>query len=398
MKIIYFPYLTMGSTDELKFGDVTVWNFTRKGSEYIPDAVKRAKVKALLGMNKRHNEEIENIGILAINGESIFDSSFDISTSPADPSAEATETRLLLFLAGMWRHGTVGRGQNSGSHYLTSENFQFVIQNFSFENEDTAEVGGFIVRSVVGGYKISETTYSAPVFVLDPSTIFWDDVLIDYLLQTKQQNIKLYQRILRAADAMFESWFNDPTVSHNSRILAQARAFEILLELPESAPRKEFKSKIKKLCVEINDPDPIVQYLSDRGTRPKETETESIKVKWADRFYALRNKIIHGDSLEPDDYQFESKHPHFLIGMLFFLLSMKKLLNTEFTTRIFHDHILWNAGSESDDSYAGFVYESGVFERSHALHRHALHRHALHRQVHQQHYDDIENELNAQNS
>jgi len=51
MQIAYFPYLNLSGIEEISFGDIKIWNFDRKASEYIPDEALRTKVKALLDSN-----------------------------------------------------------------------------------------------------------------------------------------------------------------------------------------------------------------------------------------------------------------------------------------------------------------------------------------------------------
>ena len=74
--------------------------------------------------------------------------------------------------------------------------------------------------------------------------------------------------------------------------------------------------------------------------RDKISETKSIKVKWADRFYILRNHIIHGDVVLDPEFLFEHQR-HIDIATMFFVLLTKKLFNERLGDTIFYDRIIW---------------------------------------------------------
>ena len=110
----------------------------------------------------------------------------------------------------------------------------------------------------------------------------------------KRKKRKLYRLILRASEALMNAYTNSEDVSFESRILELSRAFEILFKLPEKQQRKVFKSSIKKYCEPAGER--IRRYLSERPGNIKVPERGSRQVMWADRFYTLRNHIIHGES------------------------------------------------------------------------------------------------------
>ena len=111
----------------------------------------------------------------------------------------------------------------------------------------TAFSSGMIVQISDGGYEIGEITYEMPPYVLK-SNYKMDTELFSVLRVLKRKKIKTYRKILRATEAFMGSYFNSPEFSYESRILQQARSFEILFDLPEAGQRKEFKEKIKRYC------------------------------------------------------------------------------------------------------------------------------------------------------
>src|SRR5260221_13006967 len=89
----------------------------------------------------------------------------------------------------------------------------------------------------------------------------------------------LYDRVLRTTDLLFESYYNNPNVSLNARILLQVSALEVLLDLPTERPRMHLKAEIEAMTVLPTDP--VVTYPIEIRPGNTQTETKSIKVKWA---------------------------------------------------------------------------------------------------------------------
>jgi hypothetical protein len=75
----------------------------------------------------------------------------------------------------------------------------------------------------------------------------------------------------------------------------------------------------------------------------------------ADRFYVLRNHIIHGEKLKDRDFVFLGQY-HYHLGLWFFLVSVKKMINESFGDKIFYDTIKYKEGC--------FVYENGNIIRA----------------------------------
>ncbi len=350
MQLAYFPYLMLRDVEEIIHGNVKVWNFKKKATEYIPDETLRNKIKALLAINKYGNRVVEDMGILSI-GDTDFRQATDADL------AIAREIKLILFLSWIAQNNVRLQGANAGHYIATSENFEFAYQNFQLESDTMGESAGYIVTTQTWGYKISETSFNTPSHVLRPLSISFDEDLRASLMRLEAIDRALYDRILRATDLLFESYYNNPNVSLNARILLQVGAFEVLLDLPTEGQRKRKRYKLKEV-IEAKTAlptDPIVTYTFERigGTQ---TETKSIKVKWADRFYTLRNHIIHGDEVTVPEFLFEHQR-HTDIAPMFFVLLTKMLLNDRLGKTIFYDKIIWHSFMDRDEvEQEGFVY------------------------------------------
>jgi hypothetical protein len=360
MQILYFPYLMLGNLDEITYGNVKVWNFRKKADEYIQDEALRQKIKTLLATNKYEGQPIQDMGILSI-GE------IDFRHATEEEIDTANEIKLMLFLTCLARNNVRAQGANAGHYIATSENFLFVVQNFLLESDYISESAGYIVHKTVGGYKMNERSFITPAHVLKPFVFGFNSDLSETLLKLKSEDSNLYARILRATDLFFQSYFNNTDVSLNARILLQVGALAVLLDLPnDGQQRRRLKEAVEKLTSLPNDP--IETFQFEKGNTLK-SETKSIKVKWADRFYTLRSHIIHGNEIPSTEFLFASQR-HIDIATMFFVLLIEKLLNERFGEKIFYDKIMWNTFKDEDwVDQAGFVFHDGSLEKYYSTHK-----------------------------
>jgi len=359
MQITYFPYLPLKENECVDFGDgLIIWHFYSLAEKYIPDQDMRVLTKKLMDANVQgeSQEKVKGIAVASI-------SNTDFRTFNDSEERQIQEAKLMLFISKVAKTNTTILGSGADGWSLsTSENFEPVYQNFQIGNDHIAERAGYIINVGIGGYKINEKKFHKPSHVsISPYGLSLDKELLNQLLRLRKRNGKrLFRRILRATELLFQAYYNNTNVSRNARILLIAAAFETILDLEKPA-RKHFKDYVEKYCdlpVEAkyrhyyNVRDRDRDRDRDRARRDKD---RSIKVLWADSFFNLRNQIIHGDVVQESLYQFKDGDRHLDISILFFGLLIKKLIN-ERSGRLkpFADHIEWK---QRDDGTTGFHYE-----------------------------------------
>ena len=240
--------------------------------------------------------------------------------------------------------------ENAGHYIATAENFTYVLQNFEVGNYHYALKTGFIVKKMIGGFDFTSKSVDTPMYVPEPMRFSLDNELFQQLSNLKDNNKRLYLRILSAADLFFEGYFNDPYLSINARTLLQCSAFETLLGLAdERAKRRAFKEKVTRYLVKPTD---YKGWHMSPRTNGLVKEINSLKVIWADKFYVLRNKITHGLDPKPEDFIFWRTSHHLDIAPMFFIAFIKEILNEQSnsSTPPFLDTFDWQRGK-------GFIYE-----------------------------------------
>jgi len=284
-------------------------------------------------------------------------SNVDFKELTADQHALINELRLVLFLGFLSGRNVVLNGVNAGHFVATSENFISVIQNFDVNNEYISEDSGLLVRKLDGGYKISEFKSIAPPYVSFPLSFYIDEILIRRLLKMRKRSKRTYDLILRSAETLFQAYYNDPFVSINARILLIASAFEILMQSPLNKARETFKALIASQCNLVGEKE--YNFKSPRNATKSEIEKGTVKVIWAEKFFLLRNRIIHGDKVPNTQYTFKNTQHHLMISTMFYVFLIKykiaKVIKTKIDT--FQQSIIWGTRKEGGESVRGFFYE-----------------------------------------
>ena len=310
----------MRGVDEIDFGFAKIWNFSRRSHRFIPDLTVRQHIDKILRTYQDQHGRVSDIGVVSLEGKSYFE-----RLTPGQFSM-IREAKLILFLSFVSKNNT-RTGINDGHQKGTSENFSEIYQNFVVGEEYTAESDGYLVPSVNWGLKLGDFTRLRPGHVPNPLGFSHEEQLLSSILKLRAHAPLIYYRVLNAVEVFFESYLNTISLSTNARILLQSSAFEILLQLGDRRQRKKFKEQVEAATTEAEDRKYRYAYEKSPG-HSKGLETRNIKGIWADRFYTLRNHIVHGNVPDPAEYQFsyygETKQRHTDLALLFFLLLVKR--------------------------------------------------------------------------
>lgn len=359
-QVLYIPYLNLASETEISIGPVRIWNFDLKKKEYIPDSQLRAYIEKLIWTNthpvtrKGNRPPLEGIGIISIGPT-------DFRQFSSKENAAITRARSALFLACLAKNAYARRNSNTGFSIYTSENFRAVTQNFVLDSPYIAETDGFVVQSTNMGLELGKVHFVKPSYVNIPRGVDYDSDLLGELTSKRQYPAHLLDRLFTATAILLESYYNNPYVHISARVLLQAAALEMLLQ---SDNREDFKNKIERY---LNDKGTIggkpkretrYRYRSERsrpknGRRAFADEARSIKGMWADRFFTLRNHVIHGENVRRREYVFRRQHDHVLIAPLVFVALVREMLNEASVARgkgrVCSGELLWARSDDEDE-------------------------------------------------
>jgi hypothetical protein len=332
MQIVFFPYMNLNKREEIDFGFLKIWNFNLKGENYITDAKLLSKVTKVLATNQEYfNGPIREIGIVSI-GDTDFreynETEFNL----------IKEARLILFISFLSKNNALKSGLNYGFWCATTENFNPAFQRFNLDDDNMAIFDGYIIPIIAGGYIIGEQIFYKPNCILSLNNFDIDNELFDMLLVLRKKKPRVFNKIIRAVEIFSESYYNSLLLSTNARILCQMSAFEMLLNIPDKNQRRYFKD-IVEAEMSTTTEKRYVYYYEVRNRKVR--ERRPLKVIWADRFYTLRNHIIHGLTVKSDEYIFKKSQRHFDIALIMFVFFIKAQINKSMKKRIFNQSINW---------------------------------------------------------
>lgn len=363
--MVYFPYLSIGDRENLTVGDIEIWNLS-KIEQYVPDINLQGRIKLILQAERRNGKPINDIGIVAIGNR-------DFRVFNDKEFREIQTTKLLLFIAFLAKNNTNYTDENIGHRMATSDNFRYMIRNFHLESDHTSTVAGYVVREIVIGYKLGEVEFDTPASLPKPLFFSIDEKLIEELSILKCKNRTLFNRIMNAIEVFYEAYYNSSDVSQSARILLQTSAFMILLN---AANGYDFRKKIDEFCSYPKERRYRYRYKRYRRQKKQnklEEEQGTMKRIWANRFYTLRNHIIHGDEVCDTHFLFLKQQRHFDIALLFFVYCIKELINqaklsdTKSSERkVFFQSINWGRGSIDGVHKRVFTYEDDIFSQTYA--------------------------------
>jgi len=361
-QICYFPYLFLNNEKMVDYGNIFIWNFGLLCSDKIKDDNLRKHITKLIASNVMNRKPISGIGIIS------FKNGNDFEPLNKKEVRELDELRRVLFLSSVAK-SNIHDGPNMGHFMVTADNFNIIYQYFLLGSEHTAYQAGKIVSVKSGGHRIGEVIYEKPRYVLTTNFSI-DKKLFSTLKQLKKKNNRIFRRIVRATEAMMNGYSNSDDISCESSILEQARAFEILLELPERNQREDFKLKIEKYCSLNFERKRRYKSLRTKGKCVHEVGTR--QKMWADRFYCFRNHIIHGERIRESDFYFYGQR-HQDLALWFYLVCLKRILNEAFGNEIFSDIIRCESGKFEYDKQplkpiiAEFTRRSVYFKQAFSL-------------------------------
>lgn len=306
------PYLPIEGY--FKLSNLILWSFKNKQS-FVKDIALRNHLLKLLSCYKYHNGiSISNPTLISING-------INFSEPSKKSIAKIEVAKNILLFAGVL--------ENIQWSFTTSDNFEVFYQRFNVGDENISTRAGAIHSIMTGGYKISQLSFIKPEHVNIPLGLRLNGAVIKALENCleNQATDAGKSKVIQSLNPFFNAYRNSHETSWASRILLMVMAFELLFG---ESSRQKFKENIQKYStVGIRNAMRTFPYPIMNTQTGKLINTENLTLNqiWAEEFYKLRHRIIHGDTIYSDDFHFvdserivKQHEPHFYIAVNFFVV------------------------------------------------------------------------------
>lgn len=148
---------------------------------------------------------------------------------------------------------------------------------------------------------------------------------LQLVFKTRSIEPETKKRIIKSLEWYKLSQTNSPDVSYASKLGMLITAFEVLLPFPKAPKAKYFRQVIN--AYRSSNKNDIESEIIIDNTKVFVSE----KALWAENFYKLRNKIVHGDDVRPSDIWFNSDNSNFLnydlVGCILFNECISRAMN-----------------------------------------------------------------------
>jgi len=324
--ITIMPYLSL--TDEIRFDNLRIWPFHKFSCKYISDISLRNHIgKILSTYTYIGGKVIENPAIIT-NAEYKFPNIYSKSIQRIQYLKRAFLIPCMLEML-PWS-------------FITSDNFSCYYQRFQIGEDRISPLAGAIHPIQTGGYNIKKIKFQKPGYIHLPNKPIGINIpvleALFHIYRTQNDGLDKVN-IVNSIQPFFYAYMNISDIGIHSRILNLIMAFELLFG-DASGNRENFRNNILKYTNQIPNSEPRQLYpiINTRtGVQFKKIKLSFIEI-WAEEFYKLRHKIIHGTIPTKEDFIFKDLNgciqqhdPHFSIGVnVFIVCVLRKLIELKY--------------------------------------------------------------------
>ena len=313
--LILMPYLPLKGT--LKIENLILWSYKNEVNKHILDPDLKAHLASLVSCYKYPSgRSIENPTIISIDQHDFH--------NPTDEDYNFIEKvkNILLFSCLI---------KNYEYSFVTSDNFEVFYQRFNVGDPGIATTGGAIHRITTGGYKINELSFIKPDHVNMPFDLRLSGNTLNALIDCiKNQTTDINKsQIIQSLNPLYNAYRNSHELNLAGRTLFLIMAFELLFG---QSSRSYFRNSIQTYST-MGIRNALPQYTypemdTRTGNKIKDLTLTQNQI-WAEEFYKLRHRIIHGDTVTISDFEFtdlinltKQHDPHFFIAVNFFVVCL----------------------------------------------------------------------------
>jgi len=336
--LMILPYLPL--SDSLQLDNILIWSYKHKKDLLIRDDFLRYFIGQLLSCYKLQNGvSLDNPSIISVRNANF--------NNPSRKTVNTIEAiKNILLFAGVL--------EINSWNVITSDNFEVFYQRFNLGNNNIATQGGALHRITTGGHTLNRISFIKPEHINIPLKLQFNSTIVSALIDcylNKDTDINKNQ-IIQSLNPFFDAYRNSHELSRQTRLLNLVMAFEMLFG---RSKREHFRFDIERLSslgavTQQKYSYPIINTTNGDMIDILDLTYNQI---WAEEFYKLRHRIIHGNTISRSDFEFYDvlgllkKHdPHFYIAVNFYIVCVLNKLRSLGYTSIPHYYI--NSGKSNN--------------------------------------------------
>lgn len=193
----------------------------------------------------------------------------------------------------------------------SSDLFELFTQRIETKSDFIGVAAGNLL---CGGLQIGNVRFSRPWSTGGPFTKVDIKIIegFDRLFRPCLSR-NLRERVFRSLDWFRLAHSESNQVSILSKVVMMATAFEVLLGFETREKAKEFASQVESTLVSDG-------FLTESRRFKGQPVKHSLAYWWAWDFYSLRNDIVHGNNIKPDNLLYKGWITHLIVADVVFYI------------------------------------------------------------------------------
>lgn len=302
LQVSFLPWVSFA--ESVKIGRITFWPYYHERDARMNDADVRNHLNRYFDRYVDHRGQPAHTVTIAMVEDRGFQ---ELEEVELDEMREAVHCLAFATIAPRIRAAVCAKDRDNGPP--SADAFEFLTQNFIPGIEELVVQAGSLTNA---GLRIDEITFAKPWALGGPA---WQ--LSRHLVESLNNSLAsgahgVRERIFRALEWFLMARLESSPLSRNAKLVLMTTAFEILLQLPVDAKKWPLVEAIEKVfgSDELN--------VCTRRTR-KGVKKVTMAGAWAYDFYELRNKIVHGAVVQPEELLDQSGWSHNVVAAVVFL-------------------------------------------------------------------------------
>lgn len=289
-QVCFMPWA--GLDKELKLGPVTFWPFPMKTEGWVADTAIREYLARYFRCYVDHQgRPVETVTICSHRPADFR----RLGENQVGEIRAAVDALIFSIICPATKTGVCANNYSMGPP--SAERYQLITQNFH-PGEDSIAVQAGSVRST--GWKIGQISFPKP-WSTGGAFASPDPCLLEAFTKFFEPGFladEMKERILRSLEWFRFAHIGSDDVSWQSKIVMMATAFEIALDVPDQPNKKSWiADRLDMLCGTEG------MLREDRSIGRSQINHTKIGW-WGWDFYQLRNEIVHGDVIRPEQLRY----------------------------------------------------------------------------------------------
>ena len=300
--VSYMPYYPDRRVNKT-IGGFQIWNWQQYNQQMVPELAVREYLESYFGLFRLPNDDPEQrISIISRVGQPTIPATEELAPQEIAHFTSAVMACHLFNLP---------LRREEAQAACSSDNFVAFYKEFDPRNVSHVSFtyGSYVRMKVFGSW--DHIQFTTPQYMPDPAVCHCEEDLLLHLSALCVGQGEQLERIFRSLEWLRLAFANYDWFEYQARIVTMTTAFETLLDFAEREKGRYFADTVNTLIP----PNRLPTTTRIFGTTPV---ADNDVGWWCRDFYGLRSRIVHGETIRPQEYHHPNGVEHLRIALSIF--------------------------------------------------------------------------------